>query len=105
MIWNKNLNIRLLLLQDQPFDGLTEVLGVYGDEVGGQCKDLDHVGSQPGGWVQSVRQLALGSGDWHLNQPMSRVGLGLAWFLQARKPVWHADYSAGWYLDSGWRPT
>ena len=98
-------SIRLLLLQDQPFDSLTEVLGVYGDEVGGQCKDLDHVGCQPGGWVQSVSQLALGSEDWHPSQPMSRVGPGLAWFHQACNPGWHADYSAGWYLDSRWRPT
>ena len=29
--------------------GFTVLFGVYGDEFGGQCKDLDQVGCQPGG--------------------------------------------------------
>ena len=72
-------SIRLLLLQDQPFDRLTEVLGVYGDEVGGQCKDLDHVGCQPAG-VGTKRE-AIGSGIRRLaSQPtneQSGAGPGL----------------------------
>lgn len=41
--------IRLLFLQNQPFNSPTQDLRVDGDEVGGQREDLDHVGCEPGG--------------------------------------------------------